>query len=261
MKIVSYNVAGLRAILKKQEFIDFLIENNFDIICLQETKAQEEQVELPDFIIYNYKYRYWNWTNGISQRKGLSGTTIWSKIEPLKILEKPIFDEEGRIISIELDKFILVNIYVPNSQKLDSVRYNFRDIWNKLFIQYIGNLRSIKSVIICGDLNVAHKEIDIYNPKQKINKIPGFFNNEREDFSKLLYENLLIDVYREKYPDIKSSTYWSNFLKQPRNNINGWRIDYFLTSKEFYKEYINDIIILDSIKSSDHCPIYIELKD
>ena len=258
MKITSYNVAGLRAMLKKPTFESYIKDNDFDIICLQETKAEETQVELPEFITSNYNYRFWNSTKGTTQRKGLSGTTIWCKMKPEKVLGSPIFDEEGRIISIELERFILINIYVPNSQKLDSDRYNFRDNWNKLFIQYVRNLKSIKPVIICGDLNVAHNDIDICNPKLKTNKVPGFFNNEREDFSKLLDENLLVDIYRCKNLNLQKSTYWSNFLKQPRSDLNGWRIDYFLTCTDFY-DNIKDIKILDYIIGSDHCPLLLEI--
>jgi exodeoxyribonuclease III len=258
MKITSYNVAGLRAMLKKSTFESFIKDNDFDIICLQETKAEESQVELPEYISSKYNYRFWNSTKGTTQRRGLSGTAIWSKLNPIKVLETPVFDEEGRIISIEFEKFILINVYVPNSQKLDSDRYNFRDNWNKLFIQYVRNLKLIKPVVICGDLNVAHNEIDICNPRSKINKVPGFFNNEREDFSKLLNDNLLVDIYRCKNSNLQKSTYWSNFLKQPRSDTNGWRIDYFLTCTNFY-DNIKDIKILDNIIGSDHCPVVLEI--
>ena len=261
MKIVSYNVAGLRSIIKKSEFDCFINNEIYDIICLQETKAEENQVIIPDYIDFKYKYRFYNSTKGITQRKGLSGVSIWSSIEPINNLSYPSFDNEGRILTLEFEEFILINVYVPNSQKFDSQRYHFRDNWNTDFSNYINDLKKIynKEFIICGDFNVAHLDIDINNPKTKKNKVPGFFDNERSDFAYLLETNNLLDIFRDKYPTRRKSTYWSNFLKCERNNENGWGLDYFLINNNF-KLKINNIIIMKNIKGSDHCPIIFDFE-
>ena len=260
MKIVSWNVAGLRAQIKKDSFHEFLMSEDFDIICIQETKAEETQVKLPDHILEKYSFRCWNHTLGTTQKKGFSGTTIWSSIEPIRICERPEFDEEGRIVVLEYEKFILVNVYVPNSQKFEGERYYFREKWNTQFNEYISNLQKNKAVIICGDMNVAHLDIDISNPKSKKNAVPGFFDIERSDFAYLLEMNNLIDIYRNLNPSKRKSTYWSNFLKSTRSNENGWRIDYFLVSEKLYTEKcIKDCKIMMEIMGSDHCPVILEL--
>lgn len=274
MQIVSYNVAGLRAHIKKPEFHMFINANTdtsvadsfigkFDIICLQETKAEEKQVVLPEYITTYYPYRYWNSTKGTTQRKGFSGVTIWSHVKPnlLNLVPMfPEFDEEGRIICMEFEKFILVNVYVPNSQKFENERYYFREKWNAQFQEYISNLQKIKDVIICGDMNVAHLDIDISNPKAKKNKVPGFFDNERTYFAYLLETNSLIDVFRILNPLKQKSTYWSNFLKTERSKENGWGIDYFLISQKLFEtNIITDCHIHMDVKGSDHCPISISI--
>ena len=260
MKILSWNVAGLRAILKKEVFQEFINNpnNDFDIICFQETKAEESQVIISPNITDKYKYRYWNSTDGTSQRKGLSGTSIWCISPPIKILEKPEFDNEGRIIALEFDNFILVNVYVPNSQKFQNDRYYFREEWNNKFTEYITMLKKTKEIIICGDMNVAHHEIDISNPKLKKNKVAGFFDSERTDFSYLIEKNDLIDVFRHFNPNKQKSTYWSNFMKNFRKNDNGWRIDYFLTSENHVKK-VNNFKIMMDILGSDHCPLLLDI--
>ena len=259
IKIISFNVAGLRAILKKPEF-EYFINNSYDILCLQEIKVEEKQLSLPEFLSDVYKYRYYNSTKGTTQRKGLSGVSIMSKIEPLKLLECPEFDEEGRVIGLEFNEYILINVYVPNSQKLENERYYFRENWNLKFSTYIGELKEIykKELIICGDFNVAYLDIDICNPKQKLNKVPGFFNNEREAFKNLLSLNDLIDIYRKLNPNQQKSTYWSNFLKAERSQKNGWGIDYFLLTKNIVNNITGCKILMD-IKGSDHCPMLLEL--
>ena len=296
IQILSWNVAGLRARLKNrcehshigttcygrdlftQLFCHYEKDcgyKYYDIVSLQETKCNEDQVKLQCEFKIRYPYRFWNSTKGTTQRKGLSGVTIWSKIKPMKILDIPDFDEEGRILALEFKEFILINVYVPNSQKLDCDRYYFREKWNMLFNNYIYNLTQnySKEIVICGDFNVAHHDIDICNPKQKKNKLAGFFDIERRDFSYLLKNNNLIDVFREFNPDSQKSTYWSNFLKSERSNVNGWRIDYFLTTQKF-QSYIKNIEILSNIKSienlhniigdrlsfgSDHCPVILTI--
>jgi exodeoxyribonuclease-3 len=254
--IVSWNVAGLRAMLKKENLYQIIHEKDFDIICLQETKATESQVELTDELKETYPHRYWNSTDGTTQRKGLSGTTIWCKSPPIKHMATPVFDVEGRIVAIEFEKYILVNVYVPNSQKLDSHRFNFRSEWNEKFLNYLTEMKTIKNVIVCGDLNVAHLDLDISKPKTKKNKVPGFFDFERTDVGSIIKTLDLVDVYRCKNPNARKSTYWSNFLKDTRGVENGWGIDYFLISRELFEanEQIN-IEILSDVNGSDHCPI------
>tara|TARA_B110000008_G_C16933444_1_gene549655 strand:- start:892 stop:1737 length:846 start_codon:yes stop_codon:yes gene_type:complete len=277
LSIFSWNIAGLRARLKPlSELKDDETFNNslmkalfsqtnefgdnkyFDIVCLQETKCTEEQVSLPNDIIRNYPYRYWNSTNGTTQRKGLSGTSIWCKYPPIRVLETPDFDVEGRIVAVEFEKYILVNVYVPNSQKLDSDRFKFRAQWNDMFLQYLKGLN--KNIVLCGDMNVAHLDIDICNPKTKKNKVPGFFDFEREDFAYNMEQMDFIDVFRTLNPIKERSTYWSNFMKTKRRSDNGWGIDYFLISKELFEnsKLINQEISKE-ILGSDHCPIILNI--
>lgn len=278
MNILSWNVAGLRARLKNNDaphnntlmralFSQASETGNgyqyFDIVCLQETKCTETEVKLPTEISIRYPHRYWNSTKGTTQRRGLSGTTIWCARPPISVVPEFPYDEEGRIIALEFDEFVLVNVYVPNSQKFEGERYYFREAWNNKFMTYINELERTynKSVIVCGDMNVAHNPIDICNPKQKINKVPGFFNNERHNFGTLLDFCDLIDVFRKMNLEEQWSTYWSNFLKQPRSKDNGWRIDYFLVSKKYFeKNKIRDCKILMDIMGSDHCPVLLKLK-
>lgn len=265
MKIISFNVAGIRAILKKTEFEEFINNDssNFDILCFQETKAQEHEVKIPEYINIKYPYRFYNSTKGITQRKGLSGVSIWCASPPISNLGNPEFDIEGRILTLEFEKFILINVYVPNSQSYDCERYHFRYMWNTRFSAYLDELKILnlkKEIIICGDFNVAHLDIDISNPKSKKNKVPGFFDFERNDFTSLLNNHNLIDIYRNKNSNKRKSTYWSNFLKSERSNENGWGIDYFLVSNNYdLYSNINDCIIMQNIKGSDHCPILLEL--
>jgi exodeoxyribonuclease III len=273
LSIFSWNVAGLRARVKSDENLNNNLsralfpkinengENkNYDIVCLQETKCTEEQVLLPNDIIINFPYRYWNSTDGTSQRKGLSGTCIWCVSPPIRALNTPDFDVEGRIVAVELEKFILVNVYVPNSQKLDSDRFKFREQWNTKFMNYISELQKEKNVIICGDMNVAHLDIDISNPKSKKNTVAGFFDFERFDFAYMIETLDLIDVFRSLNPTKQKSTYWSNFMKAKRKNSNGWGIDYFLLSKELFESDKNiNQTIENEILGSDHCPIILNI--
>ena len=272
MKIISWNVAGLRARLKndmdsylinalfnKNESIDIV---NYDIVCLQETKCNEEQINLLSHLKNVYPYRFWNSTKGTSQRKGLSGVCIWCTSPPINNLGFPEWDDEGRIITLEFNEFILINVYVPNSQKFDCERYHFRKNWNMKFATYINEIKtnfSNKEIIICGDMNVAQLDIDISNPKQKKNKVAGFFDFERYDFSQLLYYCELKDIYRNFYPNSQKSTYWSNFLKSERSEKNGWGIDYLLCSSNIINK-IHSCNILMNIKGSDHCPMELIFK-
>jgi len=256
VKIATYNVAGLRSMLKKPEFYEFL-KQDIDILCLQETKANEDEIVLNDMILTMYPYRYYNSTKCTTQRKGLSGTAIWCKNKP--DLKTYFIDEEGRITCIEFNDWYILSVYVPNSQLIDSLRYNYRINWNNKFIEYINLLRvSGKPVIICGDMNVANEPIDIVNPNKKQNKIAGYFDIERILFKKLLTDCDMIDTFRYFNNDLRASTYWSNFLKSERTNENGWRIDYIIVNNSFINN-IKNVTILDNVKGSDHCPVLIEI--
>ena len=247
-RIVSWNVAGVRAMLKKGNLEELLIQNDYDIVLLQETKAEEKQVKMPEKLAYMYPYRYWHSTKGTTQRKGLSGTAIWSKIKPISRIDEPEIDEEGRILSLEFDEFIVVCVYTPNSQGLNTLHENFGN--------YITMLKNIKPTIIAGDLNVAHRDIDIHNPKKHKNKYAGFFDLERDQMNDYLFRGF-IDAFRDKYPTVeKKYTYWNQLNPKIRENNSGWRIDYFLTTSEIK---IKDCNILQDIRGSDHCPIYLEI--
>ena len=265
MKILSWNVAGIRAMLKKENLTNLINIDDFDIVCLQETKAEEDQVKLPQEIISKYPYRSWNSTQGTTQRKGLSGTTIWSKIKPINIINPPEIDEEGRITALEFENFIIICVYTPNSQKIDSQRFQFRTKqWDPIFRDYVNNLKIKfnKSVVITGDLNVAHLDIDIHNPKQNKNKAAGFLDDERREFSEHIKSGF-IDVFRYLYPSkIGAYTYWNQLNPKTRQNNKGWRIDYFLLSGDPLNPVatVKDCGMLPEIYGSDHCPIYLILE-
>tara|TARA_B110000977_G_scaffold156107_2_gene198619 strand:- start:418 stop:1251 length:834 start_codon:yes stop_codon:yes gene_type:complete len=269
LSIISWNVAGLRARVKQDGNLDSSLSSalfkqthengelkHFDIVCLQETKCTETDIILSSEIINKYPHRFWNSTHGTTQRKGLSGTSIWCVNQPIKNLTTPKFDVEGRIVAVEFEKFILVNVYVPNSQKIDSDRFKYRKQWNYEFAEYLLFLKKEKNIIVCGDMNVAHLDIDINNPKTKKNKVAGFYDFEREDFSLLLLKLDLVDVFRSLNPTKEKSSYWSNFMKVARQDNNGWGLDYFLICKElFNKNKVNNIEICKGVMGSDHCPV------
>jgi exodeoxyribonuclease-3 len=276
MKIVSWNVAGLRAMLKKPDLYSlieqFTNDNNKDndykeglIICLQETKCEEQQLpkEFLDFVKPRLPYSYFNASQGITQRKGLSGTSILSSIAPVSCIAcPPEFDVEGRIIVLEFERFILINLYVPNSQAFGTKRSMYRMAWDDQLRKYCSKLQEDygKPLIICGDMNVARTANDIVGPKQKYNKVAGFLQMEIDGIEKHLIELDMIDVFRNKNPDLRASTYWSNFLKQPRSPENGWRIDYFLMSSKLFGQYSNvEISILKDCGGSDHCPLILNI--
>ena len=250
MKLISWNVAGYRACLKKG-FIDFFKTIDADIFCLQEVKATEEQI---DYIPEGY-YVYRN----VAERKGYSGTLIYTKQKPLSvtygmgILEH---DHEGRLITLEYENFYLVTVYVPNA-KQNLERLDYRMQWEDDFRFYVGNLKKKKMVLICGDFNVADKEIDIKNAKANIGNA-GFTYEEREKFDKLL-ESGFIDTYRYFYPSKIQYSWWS-YLFHARENNAGWRLDYFLVDKD-HINHIENAYIYDFVLGSDHCPIGIDLKE
>ncbi len=249
MKLVSWNVNGLRAVMKKG-FSDYLVEEKPDILCLQEIKLQEGQIELdfPDYEIY------WNY----AEKKGYSGTAIFTKKTPLSHsygINHSHHDKEGRVITLEFDNFFLVNIYTPNSQK-ELARLPYRMEWEDDFREYLLELDKTKPVILCGDLNVAHKEIDLKNPKTN-KKNAGFTDEERNKIS-ILLDSGFIDTFRYFYPNREDAyTWWSRFAKSRERNI-GWRIDYFLVSERFNIS-LKDAFIREKIMGSDHCPVGINL--
>ena len=253
MKILSWNIAGIRASLKRGD-LDFLLTENYDIVCIQETKADECQVFLDEKIKEMYPYRYWSNNKGTTQRKGFSGTTIWS-IKDGILLNSLDIDEEGRVTCLEYEDFILVNVYTPNSQNRDSDRFKFRiNIWDNNFRNYIYNLNKQKDTIICGDFNVAHKDIDVYEPKKKKNRA-GFLDEEKDEFQKHL-DMGYIDAFRYVCKEENQYTYWDQRFPHLRKNNRGWRIDYFIVPESFCKKIKNCNIHKD-ILGSDHCPISI----
>ena len=250
MKIVSWNVAGLRACLKKG-FSDFFEEVNADIFCLQEIKATQDQYDF-------HPQGYYEIVNS-AVRKGYSGVLIFTKEKPLKItygINNPLFDIEGRTITLEYNDFYLVNVYVPNVKRTLE-RLEERMIFDKEFKEYLKNLDNKKSVIVCGDFNVAHQEIDIKNAKQNIGNA-GFTNEERQDFS-ILLKSGFIDTYRYYNPNKEDAYTWWSYMKGVRERNIGWRIDYFIVSKRIINKVSNPTIYKD-IYGSDHCPIGIEYK-
>ena len=222
-----------------------------DIICIQETKAHKEQVELS---LPNYPYQFWN----SAVKKGYSSTAIFSKIEPLNVkydigIEE--HDQEGRVITLEFDNYYLVTVYTPNSKR-ELLRLEYRQVWDKEFLKFIKNLEQQKPVIFCGALNVAHKEIDLKNPKtNRFN--PGFTDEERSGFSNIVNSDF-IDTFREFNKDGGHYTWWS-YMFQARAKDIGWRIDYFCISKVL-KENLKDSYILKDVLGSDHAPIVMEFK-
>ena len=250
MKIISWNVAGYRACLKKG-FIDFFNDQDADIFCLQEVKALEDQF---DFKPNNY-YFYLN----PAQRKGYSGTLIYTKEKPLSVqfgMNEPEFDDEGRLITLEYDNYFVITSYVPNVKR-DLSRLDYRMKWEDTFLSYVQLLEQSKPVIICGDFNVAHQEIDIKNVKANIGNA-GFTYEERNKFSTLLDAGL-IDTFRYLNPNLTDAYSWWSYRKGVREKNIGWRIDYFLVSNCLKTDLVNATIFSD-IYGSDHCPIGIEIK-
>lgn len=245
MKLISWNVNGIRACLTKG-FEERFQELDADIFCLQETKCQQGQVklELPGY------YQYWNYAN----RKGYSGTAVFTKKEPLSVfygmgIEE--HDKEGRVITLEFEDFYMVTVYTPNSQS-ELRRLEYRMQWEKDFLSYLLNLQEKKPVIVCGDLNVAHKDIDLKNPKTNRNN-PGFTDEERACFSTMV-ESGFIDTFRYFYPELEGAYSWWSYRFKAREKNAGWRIDYFLTSPSLEKK-LADAKIHSEIMGSDHCPI------
>lgn len=265
MKLYSWNVNGIRAVINKGVFSEFINQHQPDILCLQETKARRNQVEidLPDY------HEYWN----SAEKAGYSGTAIFSKIKPLSVLNGFADDiaekyglsddgygdpnKEGRVISAEFDDFWVVTVYTPNS-KGDLSRLELRSKqWDPAFLEHLQQLQLTKPVLFCGDLNVAHQEIDLANPKQNIGK-HGFTDEERFGFRQFL-DNNFIDSFRHLYPDRTAAySWWTHWANARARNV-GWRIDYWLIDKRLESRLVDAKIHPDVI-GSDHCPVSIELK-
>ena len=250
MKLISWNVNGLRACLQKG-FLDFFKEVDADVFCLQETKLQADQhdLELPGY------YQYWNY----AEKKGYSGTALFTKKEPLAVtygIGVEQHDHEGRVITAEFEEYYVVTVYTPNSQR-ELTRLDYRMEWEADFLSYIKKLEEKKPVIFCGDLNVAHQEIDLKNPKSNRHNA-GFTDEERACFGRVL-ENGFVDTFRYFYPDVTEVYSWWSYMFQARSKNAGWRIDYFVVS-ESLKERLKDAKIHTQVMGSDHCPVELDME-
>lgn len=249
MRLISWNVNGLRACVTKG-FLDFFKEVDADIFCIQESKLQEGQINLE---LEGY-HQYWNY----AVKKGYSGTAVFAKEEPEAVfygigIEE--HDQEGRVITLEYPGFYLVTVYTPNSQN-ELARLSYRMEWEEAFLAYLKNLEEKKPVVFCGDLNVAHREIDLKNPKTN-RKNAGFTDEEREKFSQLL-ESGFIDTFRYFYPDQEQMYSWWSYRFKAREKNAGWRIDYFCVSKAL-EEKLQGAKIHTEIMGSDHCPVELDI--
>ena len=261
MKLISWNVNGIRACLKKG-FENFFKEEDADIFCLQETKMQiieenktkeiQEILNLPIFQKYNC---YWN----SAEKKGYSGTAIFTKNKPLSVkygIGIVEHDKEGRVITLEFEKFYMVNIYTPNSKR-ELERLDYRQVWEDEIRKYLLNLNKTKPVIMCGDLNVAHNEIDLKNPKTN-RRNAGFTDEERNKMTELLNSGFT-DTFRYLYPDKKDCYSWWSYMGKAREKNVGWRIDYFIVSNDINSK-IKEAYIFENIYGSDHCPVGLEIE-
>ncbi|MCB0509875.1 MAG: exodeoxyribonuclease III [Bacteroidetes bacterium] len=254
MKLVSFNVNGIRAIVKK-DFLESVAKMQADVLCLQETKAQDDQVIESLSGLEDYKV-YCN----SAEKKGYSGVAILSKKEPLAItkdIQIDVHDTEGRVICAEYEDFYLVNVYVPNSGS-ELKRLSYRQKWDKDFLAYLKNLEKTKAVIVCGDFNVANTDIDLANPKSNYNKSAGYMQEEIDGMNNLL-ANGFIDSFRYFHPEKIKYSWWSYRAGARERNV-GWRIDYFLVS-EFFKEKMENAEIYNEIYGSDHCPVALSIKN
>jgi exodeoxyribonuclease-3 len=249
MILISWNVNGIRACIRKG-FLKYFKEVDADIFCIQETKLQEGQIDLN---LENY-FQYWNY----AVKKGYSGTAVFTKKKPLSVTYGVGVEErepEGRILTLEFEKFYLVNVYTPNSQR-DLARLDFRITWEDKIRSYLKNLDKIKPVILCGDLNVAHQEIDLKNPKPNKGN-SGFTEEERGKMTQLL-ESGFVDTFRYVYPNRQDAYTWWSYMNKVRERNIGWRIDYFIVSERI-KDCIKDAQIHSDVVGSDHCPVVLNI--
>ncbi len=254
MKLISWNVNGLRAVVTKG-FKNFFDQVDADIFCLQETKLQKEQVDDNIKSIFKEYNEYWN----CAEKKGYSGTAVFSRQKPINVtygigIEE--HDKEGRVITLEFDKFYLVNCYTPNSKR-ELERLNYRMKWEDAFRNYLLKLNENKPVIMCGDLNVAHKEIDLKNPKSN-RRNAGFTDEERDKMTELLDAGFT-DSFRSLYPEKEGCYSWWSYMFHAREKNAGWRIDYFIVSNSINKN-IKESTIYSDVMGSDHCPVGIEIE-
>lgn len=249
MKLISWNVNGLRACLGKG-FGDYFTAQAADFFCLQETKMQPGQAQIPAEGYHEYFYS--------AEKKGYSGTAILTRHEPLSVaygMGSELHDHEGRLITLEYDNFYMVTVYTPNSQR-ELTRLQYRMCWEEDFRMYLKKLDEKKPVIVCGDMNVAHTEIDLKNPKTNTNNA-GFTPQERAAFTKLLDAGF-VDTFRHLYPDVTGAYSWWSYMFNARANNAGWRIDYFLVSERI-KDRIKAAEIHSDVFGSDHCPVLLEI--
>lgn len=249
MKLISWNVNGIRACVQKG-FLDFFKEVDADMFCIQESKVQGGQIELA---LEGY-HQYWNY----AEKKGYSGTAIFTKVEPMNVsygigIEE--HDKEGRVITLEFENFYLVTVYTPNS-KSELERLDYRMVWEDEFRKHLKKLDESKPVIVCGDLNVAHKEIDLKNPKNN-RRNAGFTDEERNKFTELL-DSGFIDTFRNFYPDLEGTYSWWSYRFKAREKNAGWRIDYFCTSERL-KDSLVSAKIHTEVLGSDHCPVELQI--
>ena len=253
MKLISWNVNGLREVINKG-FKDFFNNIDADVFCIQETKMQEEQIDNNINEIFKEYNTYWN----SAEKKGYSGTAVFSKVKPLNVtygIGVPEHDKEGRIITLEFYKFYLVNCYTPNSKR-ELERLDYRMIWEDEIRKYLIQLNKIKPVVMCGDLNVAHEEIDLKNPKTN-RKNAGFTDEERNKMTELLNAGFT-DTFRYLYPDKTDCYSWWSYMFHAREKNAGWRIDYFIVSNSL-KDKIQESYIFSDVMGSDHCPVILEI--
>jgi len=258
MRLLSWNVAGLRARLKKSQ-LDFLQEEEIDVVCLQETKCTAKQLNLPAWIEEMYPYRVMAECDGTTQKKGLNGVAIWSRKKPEAVV-RPMETAkcEGRVATMVFPGFVLINVYTPNSQEEDSERAQFRyEEWDPAFRSYVESIAAKRPVVVCGDMNVAIEDVDVECPGDWADT-PGLLRGERERFRQLL-DTGLIDTYRATHPnEAEKYTYWNMRVPWERTANIGWRIDYFLVSKPL-ERCIEKAQIFDDIGGSDHCPVFLSI--
>ena len=260
MKIIAWNINGIKSMVKKEYLINLINDEDPDIFCLGETKISCPFLNVKEELNNKLKEKYYNYWSPCKIKAGYSGTAIFTKEEPLNVIfglniDNIEYDDEGRVITCEFDKYYIIHVYTPNSGEALK-RLNYRvDIWDIMFTKFLNKLQKNKPIILCGDLNVAHKEIDLKNPKKNL-KTAGFTLEERNSFDSILNETKMIDTFRFLNPlEIKYS-YWSYRFKSRIKNI-GWRIDYFLVSKNLLKKVIKSDIL--NILGSDHAPIILEI--